>query len=138
LLLAAGTILGAVWADNAWGHFWSWDSKEVWALISLLVYLLLLHARRAGWAGDFGMCLTAVLGATAVFFTYYGVNFVLGTGMHAYGSGAAGPWAIILVGSLEWLFLAAATVRYLAEACDRLPPGAVELRRPSGHNIDVP
>ena len=47
-LLAAGTILGAVWADNAWGHFWGWDSKEVWALISLLVYVLLLHVRRAG------------------------------------------------------------------------------------------
>ena len=40
LLLAAGTILGALWADKAWGRFWSWDPKEVWALISLLVYLL--------------------------------------------------------------------------------------------------
>jgi ABC-type transport system involved in cytochrome c biogenesis permease subunit len=114
-LLAAGTILGAVWADNAWGHFWGWDSKEVWALISLLVYLLLLHVRRAGWAGDLGMCLTAVLGATAVAFTYYGVNFILGIGMHAYGAAAGGAWAIILVAAVQWLFVLAAVVRYLIE-----------------------
>jgi ABC-type transport system involved in cytochrome c biogenesis permease subunit len=122
-LLAAGTILGAVWGDNAWGHFWSWDPKEVWALVSLLVYLLLLHVRRAGWAGDFGMCLTAVLGASAVFFTYYGVNYILGTGMHAYGSGGGGQWTVVLVAALQWLvFLPAAAVRYLVETGGRLPP----------------
>ena len=58
LLLAAGTVLGALWADKAWGRFWAWDPKEVWALISLLAYLLLLHARHIGWSGDFGMAVT--------------------------------------------------------------------------------
>ena len=91
LLLAAGTFLGA-WADKAWGHFWSWDSKEVWALVSLLVYAFFLHLRCLGWLRDFGMVLTAVLGFTAILFTYYGVNFVLGTGMHSYGSG--GRWTL--------------------------------------------
>ena len=45
LLLAAGTILGALWADVSWGRFWGWDPKEVWALVSTLVYLAMLHAR---------------------------------------------------------------------------------------------
>ena len=77
-------------------------------MVSLLVYLLLLHARHLGWSGDFGLCLTAVLGEAAVFFTYYGVNYVLRTGMHAYGSGAGGEWAVAAVGLLQLLFLAAA------------------------------
>ncbi len=88
-LLAAGTVLGALWADKAWGRFWAWDPKEVWALISLLVYILVLHARYLGWTGDFGMIAAAILGATAVLFTWYGVNFLLGSGMHSYGSGPA-------------------------------------------------
>ena len=54
LLLAIGTILGAVWADFAWGRFWGWDPKEVWALITLLGYLAVLHARYAGWAATAG------------------------------------------------------------------------------------
>src|SRR5262249_40188021 len=49
LLIAAGTILGGVWADYSWGRFWGWDPKEVWALITLLVYLIPLHGRFAGW-----------------------------------------------------------------------------------------
>ena len=104
LLLAAGTILGAVWADKAWGHFWSWDPKEVWALVSLLVYMLGLHIRRLGWSRDFGMAVTAVLGFTAILFTWYFVNFVLGSGMHSYGSGAGGQWAVIGALIIEWLF----------------------------------
>ena len=57
LLLAVGTVLGGLWGDVAWGRFWAWDPKEVWALICLLVYLAVLHARSAGWAGDFGLTL---------------------------------------------------------------------------------
>jgi ABC-type transport system involved in cytochrome c biogenesis permease subunit len=115
LLLAAGTILGALWADKAWGRFWAWDPKEVWALISLLVYLLILHARHIGWSGDFGMALTAVFGATAVLFTWYGVNFLLGSGMHAYGSGVGGQWAVGSAVFAQWLFLAIAAGRYWIE-----------------------
>jgi hypothetical protein len=118
LLLAVGTILGALWADVAWGRFWAWDPKEVWALISLLVYVLILHARCIGWAGDFGMTLAAVLGATAVLFTWYGVNFLLGSGMHSYGSGAGGQWAVGTAVAIQWLFLAVAGGRYLAETTE--------------------
>ena len=55
LLIAAGTILGGVWADYSWGRFWGWDPKEVWALITLLVYLIPLHGRFAGWVNTFGL-----------------------------------------------------------------------------------
>ena len=116
LLLAAGTVLGALWADKAWGRFWGWDPKEVWALVSLLVYLLILHARHIGWSGNFGMAATAVLGFTAILFTWYFVNFVFGSGMHAYGSGAGGTWAVVAAIAVEWLFLAAAAVRKTIES----------------------
>ena len=106
LLLAAGTILGALWADKAWGRFWAWDPKEVWALISLLAYLGFLHARHIGWLGAFGMAMTAVLGASAVGFTWYGVNFLLGSGMHSYGSGAGGQWQVGTAAAVQLLFLA--------------------------------
>ncbi|NLE36748.1 MAG: cytochrome c biogenesis protein CcsA, partial [Pirellulaceae bacterium] len=62
LLLAAGTITGAIWADYAWGRYWGWDPKEVWALISLMVYLAVLHGRWAGWTGNFGMAVGGVFG----------------------------------------------------------------------------
>jgi ABC-type transport system involved in cytochrome c biogenesis permease subunit len=119
LLLTAGTILGALWADKSWGRFWGWDPKEAWALISLLVYLVILHARYVGWSGDFGMALAAVLGFTAVLFTWYGVNFFWGSGMHSYGAGAGGQWAVTAAVTLNWLFLAAAAVRYVIEAAGK-------------------
>jgi len=135
LLLTAGTILGALWADKAWGRFWGWDPKEVWALVSLLVYililhaqyvrsrvhllgrvvLLILHARYVGWSGNFGMAVAAVLGFTAVLWTYYGVNFLMNTGMHSYGAGSGGQWEVVAVMAIQWLFLAAAAARYMME-----------------------
>jgi ABC-type transport system involved in cytochrome c biogenesis permease subunit len=90
LLIAAGTILGGVWADVSWGRFWGWDPKEVWALIVLLVYLAILHGRFAGWIGPFGLAAGAVLGFVAVIMAWYGVNFVLGAGLHSYGFGEGG------------------------------------------------
>src|SRR5690606_11379077 len=53
VLLAAGTLLGGVWANESWGRFWGWDPKEVWALIALLGYLALLHGRFVGWVRGF-------------------------------------------------------------------------------------
>lgn len=115
LLLAAGTITGALWADVAWGRFWGWDAKEVWALISLLVYIFILHGRFAGWFGNFGLALFSVAGATSILMAWYGVNFVLGTGLHTYGQGAGGlAWVLVFVG-LNWLFAIAAWLRYRIE-----------------------
>ncbi len=90
LLLAAGIILGGVWADYSWGRFWGWDPKEVWALVALLGYLCVLHARFAGWVGQRGLALLAVLCFSLVVAAWYGVNFVLGAGLHSYGFGGGG------------------------------------------------
>lgn len=90
LLLAAGTILGGVWANYSWGRFWGWDPKEVWALIALLGYLALLHGRFAGWLKDFGLAVGSVVAFLGVLMAWYGVNFVLGAGLHAYGFGEGG------------------------------------------------
>ena len=90
VFLAGGTILGGVWADYSWGRFWGWDPKESWALVSLLAYLALLHGRLLGWIKSFGMALGAVLMFFFVIMAWYGVNFVLGAGLHSYGFGSGG------------------------------------------------
>lgn len=112
VLLAAGTILGGLWADVAWGRFWGWDPKEVWALITLLVYLAILHARYAGRVGHFGLAAGAVLGATAIMMSWYGVNFVLGVGLHSYGFGNGGQAEVLAAVLLNWLLVGAAAARY--------------------------
>jgi ABC-type transport system involved in cytochrome c biogenesis permease subunit len=113
LLLAAGTILGGMWADVSWGRFWGWDPKEVWALISLLAYMIFLHARHAGWASNFNLAVGAVLGFVAILCTWYVVNYVMQAGKHSYGQGAGGgQWVIFAVFAVNLLFLAAAAGRY--------------------------
>jgi len=90
ILLGAGTILGGVWANESWGRFWGWDPKETWALISFLGYLAFLHGRKAGWFADFGLAVGSLIGFLLILMTWYGVNFVLGTGLHSYGFGSGG------------------------------------------------
>ena len=85
LLVAAGTFLGGWWADVSWGRFWGWDPKEVWALITLLVYLIPLHGRFAGWVNTFWLVMASVACFLSVLMAWYGVNFVLGVGLHSYG-----------------------------------------------------
>ena len=84
LLLTVGIISGAVWANEAWGSYWSWDPKETWALITWLIFATYLHARiTKGWEGK----KTAILGGLGFFviwICYLGVNF-LGKGLHSYG-----------------------------------------------------
>ena len=84
-LLALGIVIGAVWANISWGNYWSWDPKEVWALITLIVYVIPIHPgsglqRRRLWFHLY--CLLALL---SVAITYFGVNLILG-GMHSYGA----------------------------------------------------
>ena len=90
VLLAAGTILGGVWADYSWGRFWQWDPKEAWAFISLLGYIAVVHGRLAGWLGSFGFLAFGSLCFSLILMTWYGVNFVLGAGLHFYGFGGGG------------------------------------------------
>ncbi len=85
LWLSAGIITGAVWANEAWGTYWSWDPKETWSLITWFIYASTLHARfTRGWSGN-RIAWLAIIGFIAVFFTYFGVNFWL-SGLHSYGS----------------------------------------------------
>ncbi len=90
VLLAAGIILGGIWADYSWGRFWGWDPKETWALIALLGYVAVLHGRLVGWIQNFGMMAAAVISFNLVIMAWYGVNYVLGAGLHSYGFGAGG------------------------------------------------
>lgn len=90
LLLAAGTILGGVWADYSWGRFWGWDPKETWALIALLGYLALIHARYRGMVRPMGFLAGCVISFLGVLMAWYGVNFILGAGLHSYGFGSGG------------------------------------------------
>jgi cytochrome c-type biogenesis protein CcsB len=84
-LLTAGIITGAVWANSAWGTYWSWDPKETWSLITWFIYAIYLHARYVrGWKGT-QMAVISAVGFLAVIFTYLGVNLVL-SGLHSYGS----------------------------------------------------
>jgi ABC-type transport system involved in cytochrome c biogenesis permease subunit len=112
LLLTAGTILGGLWADKAWGRFWGWDPKETWALIALLCYLVVLHGRYAGWMGDFALNAASVLCFQAIIMAAYGVNYVLGKGLHSYGFGVGGEWAVASYVSLELILVAMAVWRY--------------------------
>jgi ABC-type transport system involved in cytochrome c biogenesis permease subunit len=117
LLVAAGTILGGVWADYSWGRFWGWDAKEVWALITLLVYLVPLHGRFAGWVNTFGLVMASVVCFLSVLMAWYGVNFVIGVGLHTYGFGHGGGQGGVGMVTLAVLALAggAAWRRFLGQ-----------------------
>lgn len=83
-LLTIGIVAGAVWANEAWGSYWSWDPKETWALITWLVFAAYLHARiTRGWQGR-KPAILAASGFVAVWICYLGVN-LLGKGLHSYG-----------------------------------------------------
>lgn len=83
-LLAIGIFIGAVWANISWGRYWGWDPKEVWALITLLIYALALHAVSLPWfRRTMFFHVFSVLAFFCVLITYFGVNFLLG-GMHSY------------------------------------------------------
>jgi len=111
LLLAAGTILGGVWADYSWGRFWGWDPKEVWALIALLLYLAVVHGKFAGWLKDFGVAACSVIAFQGVLMAWYGVNFVLGVGLHAYGFGSGGLSYVLSYVLIQIFFIFASWYR---------------------------
>ncbi|MFN2622072.1 MAG: cytochrome c biogenesis protein [Chthoniobacterales bacterium] len=130
ILLAAGTILGGVWANYSWGRFWGWDPKETWALIALLCYILTLHGRLAGWWTQFGLVVASVVCFLAVLMAWYGVNFVLGKGLHSYGFGIGGETYVVGGVIADLLFVGFAIWRYRRAKSARLPttptPAAAE------------
>lgn len=82
-LLTLGIILGSIWGKSAWGHWWNWDPKEVWALITWLIYASYMHGRLFGDWSEKKLSYVAILGFLSCLFTYLGVNFLL-SGLHSY------------------------------------------------------
>lgn len=112
VLLAAGTILGGVWADYSWGRFWGWDPKETWALIALLCYLAILHGRYTQWVGQFAYAAWTVIGFLSVLMAWYGVNFILGAGLHSYGFSSGGFTGVASFVSVQAIYVAVTTYFY--------------------------
>jgi ABC-type transport system involved in cytochrome c biogenesis permease subunit len=112
LLIAIGTILGGVWANYSWGRFWGWDPKETWALIALLCYAVVLHGRIAGYWGGLGLAVGSVVCFQAIIMAWYGVNFILGVGLHSYGFGTGGRGFVVTYLLLQTAFLVLALARH--------------------------
>ncbi len=109
-LLVVGNFLGGVWANESWGRYWCWDSKETWALVSILVYAAVLHMRFVPKLNDqYAFAVASMWAYSAIIMTYFGVNFYL-TGMHSYASGEPVPvpgFVWVGVGVMAALSLAA-------------------------------
>lgn len=86
-LLTLGNFLGGVWANESWGRYWGWDSKETWALVSILVYAAVLHIRMIkGINNQFYFAVCSMFAYLSIIMTYFGVNYFL-SGMHSYAAG---------------------------------------------------
>ncbi len=86
-LLTIGTFLGGVWANESWGRYWAWDPKETWALVTVIVYAVILHLRLVpGLKGRVLFNILALIGFGSVIMTYFGVNYYL-SGLHSYAKG---------------------------------------------------
>ena len=93
VMLTIGNFLGGQWANESWGRYWGWDPKETWALISIMVYAFVIHARFVpALRGRWIFAVMSMLAFISILFTYYGVNFHL-TGLHSYASGEASSLA---------------------------------------------
>ncbi len=105
IMLTIGNFLGGQWANESWGRYWGWDPKETWALISIMVYAFVIHARfvpslRGKWIFN----LMSMFAFISILFTYYGVNFHL-VGLHSYASGEAH--------SLNWIWYTMGTIAFI-------------------------
>lgn len=91
VLLTVGNFLGGVWANESWGRYWGWDPKETWALVTILVYAVVIHIRFIkGAYSDYVFSVISLLAFTSVLMTYFGVNYYL-AGMHSYAKGDPVP-----------------------------------------------
>ena len=91
VLLTVGNFLGGVWANESWGRYWGWDPKETWALVTILVYAVVIHLRMIkGAYSDYIFSVVSLLAFTSVLMTYFGVNYYL-AGLHSYAKGDPVP-----------------------------------------------
>jgi len=95
-LLAIGTFLGGVWANESWGRYWGWDPKETWALISVIIYAAVLHIRLVpGLRNPYTFNLASVIAFSSIIMTSFGVNYYL-AGLHSYAKGDPLPIPLFL------------------------------------------
>ena len=114
ILLGAGTLLGGLWADYSWGRFWGWDPKETWALIAFLGYIALLHARYRRILQDLGFLVATIFAFLLVLMAWYGVNFILGAGLHSYGFSSGGNVPVFIYTVVQSIFAVYAVFCYRA------------------------
>ncbi|MHA6697944.1 cytochrome c biogenesis protein [Chryseobacterium sp. A321] len=109
--LTVGTFLGGIWANESWGRYWSWDPKETWAFVSVMVYAFVLHMRLVpGLRGRWAFHVASMFAISSIIMTYFGVNYYL-SGLHSYAAGDPVPVpAWVYIGTVSMLLLA--TVSY--------------------------
>lgn len=106
-LLTIGTFMGGIWANESWGRYWSWDPKETWAFVSVMVYAFVLHMRLVpGLRGRWAFHTAAMFAVCSVVMTYFGVNYYL-SGLHSYAKGDPIPVPLWVYVSLSVMFLLA-------------------------------
>ena len=90
-MLTIGTFLGGIWANESWGRYWGWDPKETWAMVSILVYAIILHLRFIpALQSKYIFNLASLVGIWSIIMTYFGVNYYL-SGLHSYAAGDPMP-----------------------------------------------
>ena len=105
VLLSAGIILGGVWADYSWGRFWGWDPKETWSLIVLLIYMAILHGRFSSWIPKERFVALSAAAFMSVMMAWFGVNYILASGLHSYGFSEGGAIFLGTFFTLQTVFL---------------------------------
>jgi cytochrome c-type biogenesis protein CcsB len=111
VMLTIGNFLGGQWANESWGRYWGWDPKETWALISIMIYAFVIHARLVpGLRGKWTFNVLAIFAYASIMMTYFGVNFYL-SGLHSYASGDA-PVTPVFVYYLVAFFILLSFIAY--------------------------
>ncbi|TRX56182.1 cytochrome C biogenesis protein [Fulvivirga sp. M361] len=114
-MLAVGTFLGGVWANESWGRYWGWDPKETWALISIVIYAIVLHMRLIPkLRGEYTFSLASVVAFFSIIMTSFGVNYYL-SGLHSYAAGDPVPVPQFVYWTVGSIFLIA-LASYIAKS----------------------
>ncbi|MBL7968787.1 MAG: cytochrome c biogenesis protein CcsA [Prolixibacteraceae bacterium] len=111
-MLTIGSFIGGVWANESWGRYWGWDPKETWALVTVLVYSIILHLRKVpGLKSIFALSSLALVGLGSVLMTFFGVNYYL-SGMHSYAQGDPPPIPSALYVAIIMIIVVIIVARY--------------------------
>ncbi len=111
IMLAAGIILGGVWADYSWGRFWGWDPKETWSLIVLCIYMAILHGKYTNWITNTRFATLVAAAFMSVMMAWFGVNYILATGLHSYGFSQGGAIFLGTFFAVQTIFIIITTIK---------------------------